>query len=101
MGVSAGLAGADLLGSMLHRHHDEVRPALRAWEAQLRPHITRYQENGVDQRFFFTPGSERQVALRPVIARGVQLPVIGDAIDFLRRNSKSTKEREIDIARVA
>ncbi|MFJ5987106.1 FAD-dependent monooxygenase [Lentzea sp. NPDC092896] len=101
MGVSAGLAGADLLGSMLQRHRDDVRPALRAWEAQLRPHITRYQEAGLDQRSFFTPDSERQIALRPVIARGIQLPVIGDAVHFLRRNSKATKERDVDIAHVA
>lgn len=39
------LYAADLLGSMLHRHPGDIRGALRAWEAQLRPHMSYYQVN--------------------------------------------------------
>jgi hypothetical protein len=35
------------------------------------------------------------------MARGVQLPVIGDAVHLLRRNSKVTKARDFDLAHVA
>lgn len=99
MGISAALAGADLLAGMLHRHPGDIRGALHAWEAQLRPHMTYYQANGVEQRYFFTPGNQRQIALRPVMARGLRLPVIGGALRSLRSSSKSIRERELDIAR--
>ncbi|MEU6739761.1 FAD-dependent oxidoreductase [Streptosporangium sandarakinum] len=98
MGISAGLAGADLLGGMLHRHPGDVPGALRAWEAQLRPHMTYYQVNGVQERYFFTPGNRRQIALRSLLARGLRLPVIGDAMRSLRGGSKPIRERELDIA---
>jgi 2-polyprenyl-6-methoxyphenol hydroxylase-like FAD-dependent oxidoreductase len=99
MGISAGLAGADLLGTMLHRHAGDIRGALHAWEAQLRPHMSYYQANGVEQRYFFTPGNQRQIALRPLLARGLQLPVIGTGLRSLRSNSRPIRERELDIAR--
>lgn len=99
MGVSAGLAGADLLGTMLQHHNGDIASALKSWESQLRPYITSYQEAGVSGRHFFTPDNQRQIALRPIIARTIRLPLIGDALRFLRVNSKVTKEREVDIAR--
>ncbi|NUP01146.1 MAG: FAD-dependent oxidoreductase [Nonomuraea sp.] len=99
MGVSAGLAGADLLATMLHRHPDDLPTALRTWEARLRPHMSYYQADGVQQRYFFTPGTRRQIALRPVMARGLRLPLIGDALRSLRGTGKSIRERERDIAR--
>ncbi|MFE9747193.1 FAD-dependent monooxygenase [Saccharothrix saharensis] len=97
MGVSAGLAGADLLGTVLRRHPDDVRRALGEWETQLRPHINAYQKAGVDGRLFFTPDNHAQIALRPIIARGLRLPVLGDALRLLR--GKLDRERDLDIAR--
>ncbi|GAA1330093.1 FAD-dependent monooxygenase [Saccharothrix algeriensis] len=99
MGASAALAGADLLGTMLQRHPGHIPGALTSWEAQLRPHLTGYQQTGVSGRFFFTPDNRRQIALRSIIARGVRLPVIGDALRFLRANSRTSRERDLDIAR--
>ncbi|MFI6787976.1 FAD-dependent monooxygenase [Nonomuraea sp. NPDC050383] len=98
MGISAGLAGADLLAGMLHRHPGDIRGALRAWETQLRPHMTYYQADGVEQRYFFTPDNQRQVALRPLMGHSLRLPVIGNALRSLRSGSKSIRERERDIA---
>ncbi|WP_052423888.1 hypothetical protein [Nonomuraea candida] len=60
--------------------------------------MTYYQANGVEQRHFFTPGNRRQIALRPVMARGLRLPVIGDALRSLRNGSRSIRARELDIA---
>ncbi|MEV4382308.1 hypothetical protein [Streptosporangium sp. NPDC049644] len=74
------------------------RGALRAWGAQLRPHMTYYQANGVEQRYFVTPGNQRQITLRPVMVRSLRLPVIGNALRSLRSSSKSIRERELDIA---
>lgn len=98
MGVSAGLAGADLLGTMLRRHPGDIAGATRSWEARLRPFITTYQRAGVTGRFFFTPDNRRQIASRPVIARGCRLPVIGDALRFIRSQSRIGKGRDSDIA---
>lgn len=98
MGVSAGLAGADLLGTMLQRHPGDIPVALRSWEAQLRPHLTNYQEIGVNERSFFTPDSQWRIALRPIVARGLRLPLLGGALRSLRANSKSFRDRDFDIA---
>ncbi|MET7464025.1 hypothetical protein [Nonomuraea sp. NPDC005501] len=92
MGISAGLAG------MLHRHPGDIRGALRAWEAQLRPHMTYYQADGVEQGYFFTPDNQRQVTLRPLMGHSLRLPVIGNALRSLRSGSRSIRERERDIA---
>ncbi|MFD7658422.1 FAD-dependent monooxygenase, partial [Actinosynnema sp. NPDC059797] len=88
MGVSAGLAGADLLGAALHRHPGDITGALRWWESRLRPYVADYQRAGVNGRFFFTPDKPWQIALRPVIARGTRLPVVGGALRFLQANSR-------------
>ncbi|CCH32690.1 FAD-dependent monooxygenase [Actinosynnema sp. NPDC047251] len=98
MGVSAGLAGADLLGTVLHHHPGDIPAALRSWEARLRPHLTVYQQAGVSGQSFFTPDNQRQIALRPIIARGARLPLVGDALRFLQANSKINRTRGLDIA---
>ncbi|RKT53641.1 FAD-dependent monooxygenase [Saccharothrix australiensis] len=99
MGVSAALAGADLLGTALDRHAGDVPGALRSWESRLRPFITGYQRTGVRGRLFFTPDNQRQIALRSITARGTRLPVIGDALRSLRSRSRVNRERDFDIAR--
>lgn len=43
MGVSAGLAGADLLGRLLGQYADDVEHALTEWESTLRPSVEYYQ----------------------------------------------------------
>ncbi|PRY19711.1 FAD-dependent monooxygenase [Pseudosporangium ferrugineum] len=101
MGVSAGLAGADLLGTMLQRHGDAVLPALRAWEDHLRPHIASYQRTGIKQISLFTPTSRRQLAGRRVFELVDRLPVVGAAIRRRLTNSEDNLEKERDIAFVA
>jgi hypothetical protein len=60
--------------------------------------MTCCQANGVEQRYFVTPGNQRQIALRPLTARSLRLPVVGNALRSLRSNAKSIRERERDIA---
>src|SRR5690606_10494894 len=100
MGVSAGLAGADLLGTMLERHPGDIPAALRAWEDRLRPYIDAYQESGVDRRNFVTPRSRLQVALRPMMARSARLPLIGRAAQLIEAGRKANRARQVDIAYV-
>jgi 2-polyprenyl-6-methoxyphenol hydroxylase-like FAD-dependent oxidoreductase len=45
-GASLAVGGADLLGAALQRSPDDLPGALRTWEAQLRPEVTKQQELG-------------------------------------------------------
>ena len=42
MGVSMGLAGADLLATKLQQQLGDLPQALEAWEAHLRPYIAHF-----------------------------------------------------------
>jgi 2-polyprenyl-6-methoxyphenol hydroxylase-like FAD-dependent oxidoreductase len=64
MGVSAGLVGADLLGSMLERHPDDLEAALTKWERGLRPYISHYQDAAPDERKIFVMDNRRQILMR-------------------------------------
>ncbi len=98
MGVSAGLAGADLLGTMLQRHDDRVGPALRAWESHLRPHITSYQRTGLKQISLFTPANRRQLVLRRIFEIVDRVPVVGPTLRRVINTSEDNLEKERDIA---
>ncbi|WP_422774195.1 FAD-dependent monooxygenase [Plantactinospora sp. WMMC1484] len=98
MGVSAALAGADLLGTMLQRHGDRVGPALQAWENHLRPHIASYQRTGIKQISLFTPANRRQLVERRLFEIVDRLPVIGAAIRRRLNSSEDNLEKERDIA---
>lgn len=67
MGVSAGLMGADLLGEMLERHPGNPAQALRAWEAGLRPLVTRYQDAAADERKIFIMDTRFQILQRRML----------------------------------
>ncbi|EWM13999.1 FAD-dependent monooxygenase [Kutzneria sp. 744] len=97
MGVSAGLAGADLLGSMLRRHCD-VERALTEWERRLRPYLSYYQQLGVQQTAVFTP-NRKQIGVRRVMMKGMSMPVTSSVLRFMRTHNKSGRMKEFDIAR--
>lgn len=40
MGASSGIAGGELLGTMLRRHPGDLPGALRAWETRMRPFLS-------------------------------------------------------------
>ncbi|MFI7123084.1 FAD-dependent monooxygenase [Amycolatopsis sp. NPDC049868] len=61
MGVSLGLAGADLLGVMLERHPADLDAALAAWEQALRPHVDRYLEEVFDDRKIFVAENRLEI----------------------------------------
>lgn len=72
MGVSIGFAGADLLGTMLERHPDDIDAALGEWEQALRPYLGHYQDKGIDQRRIFVMDNRFQIRLRralPLLSR--------------------------------
>jgi 2-polyprenyl-6-methoxyphenol hydroxylase-like FAD-dependent oxidoreductase len=64
MGVSAALAGADLLGTMLEQRPGDLEAVLTDWERGLRPYISFYQENAFADRGFFVADNRLQIMLR-------------------------------------
>ncbi|MEU9484162.1 FAD-dependent monooxygenase [Streptomyces decoyicus] len=99
MGASAGLAGADLLGTMLDSHPGNVGRALAEWEHVLRPYVEHYQHNGAQQRKFFVPANRLQLAIRKVMTKGMRTPVTSRVIRRLQAKSKTARFKEMDIAR--
>ena len=99
MGASTGMAGADLLGTMLKRHPGDVPRALAAWERRLRPDIAFFQRNGVQQRMFFVPATMFQLAVRRVMAVGMRMPGTSHLLRRLRARSAADRLKEKDLAR--
>jgi 2-polyprenyl-6-methoxyphenol hydroxylase-like FAD-dependent oxidoreductase len=98
MGVSTGMSGADLLGTMLERHPADVAHALAEWERALRPHIEVFQRNGLQQREFFVPATTFELALRKVMTAGMRIPVASSLLQQLRARDKAGKLKDTDIA---
>lgn len=80
MGASSGIAGGELLGTMLERHAGDVPGALRAWEARLRPFITTEQESAFTTRRLFTPHDRREHLVRAVMMRVMSSPTLRRAL---------------------
>ena len=80
MGVSAGLTGAELLGTMLDRHPGDLDAALTEWEQGLRPYVADWQTSGHTQRAFFVPPTRHQIAVRRLMMRALQWPFVGRLI---------------------
>ncbi|MCF6470990.1 FAD-dependent oxidoreductase [Nonomuraea sp. MG754425] len=94
MGVSAGLAGADLLGTMLARHPRDVPGALERWERRLRPAIDDLQDNGMRMRSLFIPISRVELLWRRALMRLLKLPVISWLFVPWQRRLASLRERD-------
>jgi 2-polyprenyl-6-methoxyphenol hydroxylase-like FAD-dependent oxidoreductase len=100
MGTSVGLAGAELLGTMLQRYPDNTSHALAQRERRLRPFVDDHQRLGLRQRTFFVPSNKRQILFRRAMARGDRLPVAGPLLRHLRDNGKECRMKGMDIAAV-
>lgn len=96
MGASTGIAGGDLLGTMLHRHPDDVAGALREWEARMRPFIEQQQKDALMTRTLFTPHDRRQQIQRATMLRLRHAPVVGRFIG--RIMAGNVKPKNVDVA---
>ena len=81
MGVSSGLAGSDLLGTVLERHPDDVDTALDEWETTMRPYIADYQKSAFTQRSIFVMDDDRQIGLRRLMCRLRSIPLTRRLLD--------------------
>jgi 2-polyprenyl-6-methoxyphenol hydroxylase-like FAD-dependent oxidoreductase len=98
MGASTGLAGADLLGTMLERHPHDVPRALQDWEDHLRPFIDHHLGSGMSMRGFFTPGNRAELLLRSVMIRLARLPIAGRLLAKMMTNRARMKSLDIAAA---
>ncbi|MFK4548082.1 2-polyprenyl-6-methoxyphenol hydroxylase-like FAD-dependent oxidoreductase [Streptomyces tendae] len=98
MGLSAALSGAELLGTELERHPEDLELALTSWEKQIRPYMDYYQEIGLRQKAFFTPATYLQILRRRMFIRLQALPIIGKSLLNRRVTGKDGRMKEVDIA---
>lgn len=68
-GSSLAVAGADLLGTALTQHPDDVLAALRAWETELRPETEKKQKLGRRIKGLYAPTDAFQLWLRDLPLR--------------------------------
>jgi 2-polyprenyl-6-methoxyphenol hydroxylase-like FAD-dependent oxidoreductase len=67
MGATSSLRGGAALGAALQEHPDDLDASLAAWEAGLRPFITKHQRSARLKQQMFVPSSRRAEALRSVL----------------------------------
>jgi 2-polyprenyl-6-methoxyphenol hydroxylase-like FAD-dependent oxidoreductase len=67
MGATSSLRGGAALSAALREHPEDLAAALAAWEAGLRPFITKHQRTARLKQQMFVPSSRRAEALRSVL----------------------------------
>lgn len=97
MGASSGIAGGELLGTMLQRHPTDLPGALRAWEARMRPFIHTEQDSALVMRRIFTPHDHKEQIMRSAMLRLMGMPVIGQAMGKIM-NGADMKNKTLDVA---
>ncbi|MGI5289753.1 FAD-dependent monooxygenase [Nonomuraea polychroma] len=98
MGASTGMAGADLLGTMLARHPGSVTEALTQWEQQLRPVIRYLQGNGMQMRSLFVPATRFELVRRRIMLRVSKMPVTSPLFLWWRTRGKVARMKDMDFA---
>ncbi|MGW0202839.1 FAD-dependent monooxygenase [Nonomuraea sp. NPDC003201] len=99
MGASSGIAGGELLGTMVQRHPGDLPGALRAWEARMRPFIQTEQDSALIMRRLFTPHDRKELVMRGAMLRLMRTPVIGPAMGKIM-NGPDMKNKTFDVAAV-
>ncbi|MGW0706223.1 FAD-dependent monooxygenase [Streptomyces sp. NPDC002643] len=97
MGASSGLAGADMLGTMLERYPADVPRALAAWEAKLRPFIEFHQGSGMVMRKLFVPADRAEYEIRSVFDHVVGTTLGRTLVSKLEHHSKASRMKTVDI----
>jgi 2-polyprenyl-6-methoxyphenol hydroxylase-like FAD-dependent oxidoreductase len=98
MGVSTGLAGSELLGTMLHRYPDDLDRALNTWEARLRPFLDYYGTLARRQQGAIAPANQWQVKVNRGLLVAIGHPLVGPLLKRLASAGKEARMRSADIA---
>ncbi|MFD5569523.1 FAD-dependent monooxygenase [Streptomyces cadmiisoli] len=100
MGASTGLAGADMLGTMLEQYPGDVPRALRAWEAKLRPFIKFHQDAGVAYRKLFVTADPAEYRVRSVFDGVVATTPGRNLVTVVEQHRKISRMKQVDLARI-
>jgi 2-polyprenyl-6-methoxyphenol hydroxylase-like FAD-dependent oxidoreductase len=100
MGVSTGLAGAELLGTLLQRYPDDLDRALNTWEARLRPFLDYYQALARRRLGTLAPANQWQVKVNRGLSIAFGLPLVRPLLKRLAAAGKEARMRSADIAAV-
>ncbi|MFI6184174.1 FAD-dependent monooxygenase [Nonomuraea sp. NPDC051191] len=98
MGASTGIAGGELLGTMLERHPDDVAEALAKWEARMRPFVLEEQKGALELRTLFTPHDRKEHLYRTIWLRLITTPVIGSVMGKAIDNGGEMANKNFDVA---
>ncbi|GAA2161285.1 MULTISPECIES: FAD-dependent monooxygenase [Glycomyces] len=98
MGASTGMAGADLLGTMIERHPGDLTGALRAWEAKLRPFVEFHQDTGMAMRALFVPADAEEMRMRRVFNRIAGTRLGRSVLSRRQHRSEAARMKTLDIA---
>ncbi|WP_410612483.1 FAD-dependent monooxygenase [Amycolatopsis sp. lyj-109] len=96
MGVSSGLTGADLLGTMLERH-DDLETALTEWERALRPYVDHYQDGAFADRKIFMADNRPEILFRRALPRLAKTRLGSRLIERVMRVDDIAKFKNADI----
>ncbi|MCS3780736.1 FAD-dependent oxidoreductase [Tsukamurella ocularis] len=79
-GAGLALAGADRLGRALVEHPGDMGTALKAWEAGLRPEVTKHQRRARAGMARFAPPSRLHLGVQDLTIRALTAPLVGPAL---------------------
>jgi len=98
MGSSSGMAGAELLGTVLQTHPGSLADALCEWERRLRPYITAYQQAGAQGALLFTPPNRAAMVFRRAMMAMRSSPLLRPVLTAIMKSVPSFRLRSADIA---
>ncbi|SDO50064.1 FAD-dependent monooxygenase [Lentzea jiangxiensis] len=101
MGVSNGIAGAELLGTMLTRYPEDPGRALIEWEKTTRPYVEYFQAFATRGRLLFTPANRPETVLRSAMLRLARSPLAGTVQRLVGVNGKAFTMRNADLEQAA
>ncbi|MBB5803222.1 2-polyprenyl-6-methoxyphenol hydroxylase-like FAD-dependent oxidoreductase [Saccharothrix ecbatanensis] len=90
-GSSLGIAGGELLGTLLAEHGDDVAAALGTWEHRLRPVVTKHQKSAHFAKNFLLPPSSPARLLRRAVVRTAASRAGGKLFQALLPASRATR----------
>ncbi len=97
MGVSNGIAGAELLGTMLARYPEDPEKALGEWERTTRPFVEYFQAFASRGRLLFTPANRRELVFRSTMLRLARSPLATTVQRMLGVDGNAFKMRNADL----
>jgi 2-polyprenyl-6-methoxyphenol hydroxylase-like FAD-dependent oxidoreductase len=98
MGASSGIAGGELLGTMLQRHPGDPPAALAAWEGRMRPFIHTQQATALTGRRLFTPHNRKEQWVRTGIMRLMSAPPLRKVMGKTAAWNKDMQAKNVDVA---